>query len=438
MLKNKIQKKNKKMKDSGISWIGDIPSDWNIFRIKNIFNLSKEKINGHTEEYQIYSLTMRGLKKRNIETNEGQIAASYDKYARLRKNDIVLNPMDLKSGFVARQKDDGIISPAYSLMRPRKKQNTKYFERYLQFHYFYNIFHPFGKGVSYDYRWTLGDSELMNFPILNPPKETQEKIVEFLDEKTGAVAGAVEKKKKMIELLKEKRSSIITHTVTKGLDKKTEMKDSGVGWLGDIPSEWEVRKLKFLSKTFASNVDKHSKSNEKEVSLCNYVDVYKNEEINNQLNFMKATAKIDQIRNFDIRKDNVLLTKDSETADDIGVPAYVSESFENVICGYHLYISRSFGIYGKYLFRFLQSHNVRQRFEISSNGVTRFGLSVYPLINTDILLPPRKTQQKIVEFLDKKTSEIDSVISKIEKQIELLDEYKASLIYHAVTGKMEI
>lgn len=204
-----------KMKDSGVKWIGKIPSDWDVMRVKNIFELSKEKINGESKKHQIYSLTLQGLKERDISSNEGQIATSYENYARLRNNDLVLNPMDLISGFVGRQKSDGVISPAYSILRPRKhRQSTEYFERYLQFHYYYNIFFPFGKGVSYDYRWTLGDDTLANFPILNPPTDTQKQIADFLNEKTTRIDQAVQKIQVQMEKLKEYRASLIYHAVT--------------------------------------------------------------------------------------------------------------------------------------------------------------------------------------------------------------------------------
>jgi type I restriction enzyme S subunit len=113
-------------------------------------------------------------------------------------------------------------------------------------------------------------------------------------------------------------------------------KYSGLHWIGEIPEHWEVKKLKYVAETCPSNVDKKSKEDEEEVLLCNYMDVYKNEYINSTIEFMNATASESQIKTFKLNKGDVLATKDSETPDDIAVPAYVQEDFDNVICGYHL------------------------------------------------------------------------------------------------------
>jgi len=430
MTKNKIQQ-NTIMKDSEVDWIGDVPVDWDIVRIKNIFYLSTEKINGHAEDYQIYSLTMQGLKKRNIETNEGQIAASYDKYARLRRDDIVLNPMDLKSGFVARQEDDGIISPAYSLMRPRKKQNTEYFERYLQFHYFYNIFFPFGKGVSYDYRWTLGNETLMNFPILVSPKQTQQKIVKYLDEKTENISGLIKKKKKMIELLKEKRSSIITHAVTKGLNPNVKMKDSGVDYIGKIPNNWEFRKTSQVFIKIGSGTTPSSGNTE-------YYDGNKYWIQSGDLNagvLNNTKKKITQKAILDYStlrfysKDSIVIAMYGASVGNLSLTK-IRATTNQACC----VLPKTEKVNSRFAFYY---------YLISKDTLISLGQGgSQPNINKEliksfkILLPPKQTQQKIVEFLDKKTSEIDSIISKIEKQIKLLDEYRASLIYHAVTGKI--
>ena len=218
------------------------------------------------------------------------------------------------------------------------------------------------------------------------------------------------------------------------------MKPSGVKWIGDIPADWKVMKLKFLSSVQASNVDKNYVQGEQEVSLCNYINVYKNEFIVNNLEFMKSTATTEQINKLSVLEGDVLLTKDSETADDIGVPAYVCnvEKAGLLVCGYHLYLTRAHKINPKYLFRYLQGKKVRAKFEISSNGVTRFGLSNYPLVNLEIIVPTPSDQTKISNFIEKTTERIDMSIKKLKDQNEKLKEYRSSLIYNAVTGKIKI
>jgi type I restriction enzyme S subunit len=427
MINNSIQ-----IKDSEIDWIGKFPSDWELLRIKNIFKLSREKIDGQAEKYQIYSLTMQGLKKRDVSTNEGQVAASYDNYARLRENDIVLNPMDLISGFIGRQKEDGIISPAYSLLRPRNDYNTRYFERYLQYHYFYRIFFPFGKGVSYDYRWTLGDITLMNFPILKPPKKEQEKIVEFLDEKTENISRLIEKKKKMIELLKEKRSSIITHAVTKGLDPNVEMKDSGVDYIGKIPNSWEFKKTSQVFTKIGSGTTPSSGS----------VDYYNDDgeywvqsgDLNASILrdtkkriTQKAVLEYPTLKFYE--KDSIVIAMYGASVGNLSL-IKINATTNQACC----VLPKTEKINSKFAFYY---------YLISKDTLISFGQGgSQPNINKEliksfkILLPSKEIQKEIVKYLDKKTSEINNIISKIEKQIKLLGDYRASLIYHAVTGKM--
>ena len=140
------------------------------------------------------------------------------------------------------------------------------------------------------------------------------------------------------------------------IERYAEYKNSGVEWLDDIPEHWEVKRLGYIANCFSSNVDKHSKVNEKEVRLCNYTDVYKNDFITDDMSLMKATATDDQIKTFALEKGDIVITKDSETASDIAVPTYISEELTNVICGYHLSVIKPYSLmYGKYLFRALQA-----------------------------------------------------------------------------------
>ncbi len=212
-------------------------------------------------------------------------------------------------------------------------------------------------------------------------------------------------------------------------------KDSGVEWIGEIPEHWEVNRLKYEALVQPSNVDKKSFDDEQTVQLCNYMDVYKNEFIDTSINFMEATAKKDEIRKFKIFREDVLVTKDSETPDDIANPAYVSEDFENVVCGYHLTQIRPtrHNLYGKYLFRLFQTPRFNGQFQVQSHGVTRFGLSVSSFSNALIPLPLSEEQTAIANYLNDKTVKIDELISKKQKLIELLKEERAAIINQAVT-----
>ena len=212
-------------------------------------------------------------------------------------------------------------------------------------------------------------------------------------------------------------------------------KDYGIEWIGEIPEDWEVKKLKFTSDVYISNVDKKIDSNEEVVFLCNYIDVYKNEFITSNLEFMQSTASFEQIKKLALSKDDVIITKDSETIEEIAIPALVVEDLENIVCGYHLSLIRTHKekLLGRYLFRLFQNKQFSKQFSINANGVTRFGISTYPIKNILILLPPWQEQKSIAEYLNKEILKINTLIEKDKRLIELLKEKRISLINHAVT-----
>ena len=214
-------------------------------------------------------------------------------------------------------------------------------------------------------------------------------------------------------------------------------KDSGVEWLGEIPERWEVKKLKFIADVQPSNVDKKTVDDELPVLLCNYSDVYNNEWITDEIDFMKATATQAEIAKFLINKGDVIITKDSESPNDIAVPALVIQDFENVICGYHLTQIKSKGLNGNFLFRLFQCKRFNAQFVVSANGVTRFGLPQRVVNDAFVGFPPLPEQQAIANFLDYKTKQIDALIAKKETLLEKLNEKRTAIISHAVTKGLD-
>lgn len=212
-------------------------------------------------------------------------------------------------------------------------------------------------------------------------------------------------------------------------------KDLSLEWLEEIPSHWDFKKLKFNASVQFSNVDKKSEEAEQSVRLCNYVDVYYNDFITPDMDFMEATASPEEIRKFQLKVGDVIVTKDSEEWDDIAIPAYVTFELPDVICGYHLAQIRpnSNLIDGKFLFYFLASYRTNYQFKVEATGITRFGLSNGALSNSLIVIPPTQEQKAIAEYLDRKTVQIDDLIAKKERMIELLKEERSAVIDHAVT-----
>ena len=217
-----------------------------------------------------------------------------------------------------------------------------------------------------------------------------------------------------------------------------EYRDSGAKWLGDVPAHWKLKRLKALASVRLSNVDKKSEEGQVPVRLCNYVDVYYNDFITAEIEFMNATATPGQVRRFRLRTGDVLVTKDSEAWNDIAVPAVVTDELADVVCGYHLaLIKPQPDLDGRFLAREFSAIGVRDQFHLAANGITRFGLGG-DAIRTGLLpVPPIEEQQAIVDFLDRETEKIDALVAKKERLIELLQEKRTALITRVVTRGLD-
>lgn len=215
------------------------------------------------------------------------------------------------------------------------------------------------------------------------------------------------------------------------------LKGSGSAWLGDIPKHWGVKKLKFLATVQPSNVDKKTVEGEEPVILCNYTDVYKNDYIDSRLDFMQASATAEEIRKFSVDVGDVIVTKDSETPNDIAVPACIAEEVEGLVCGYHLTQIKPIDLYGRYLFRLFQAKGFNAQFTVAANGVTRFGLPQHAIANAFTPIPPIDEQHTIARFLDYKTAQIDALIAKKQALLDRLAEKRSALISNAVTKGLD-
>ena len=217
-----------------------------------------------------------------------------------------------------------------------------------------------------------------------------------------------------------------------------EYTDSGVEWLGELPAHWEVRRLKTTASVQLSNVDKHSEEGQVPVRLCNYVDVYYNDLITVDLEFMNATATPAQVRRFRLRAGDVVITKDSESWTDIAVPAVVGEDLSDVLCGYHLaHIKPGPGLDGRFLARQFSAIGTRDQFYVAANGITRFGLGGDAIRTGLFPIAPIEEQRTIAGFLDRETAKIDTLVARKERLIELLQEKRTALITRAVTRGLD-
>ena len=209
-------------------------------------------------------------------------------------------------------------------------------------------------------------------------------------------------------------------------------------WLRDAPDHWATRRIRTVAEMRVSNVDKHTREGEIPVRLCNYVDVYKNDRITQQIPFMRATASEEEIDKFKLNRNDVVITKDSETWDDIGVPALVTEPADDLISGYHLAILRPRAdTYGPYLFWILQSKPTAYQFHAEAKGVTRYGLGHHGIQSALVPHPPLPEQDAIARFLDHASEQIQRYVANKEQLIALLEEQRQAIIHQAVTRGLD-
>jgi type I restriction enzyme S subunit len=426
-------------KESGHRWLGQIPSTWAIGRTKRIYRLHTEKsLHGHgLELLSIY--THIGVRPRKDLEQKGNKASTTDGYWLVKKGDIIVNKLLAWMGAVGVSHYDGVTSPAYDILRPIEAVHSDYYHYLFRTNLFLQQFKSRSRGIM-EMRLRLYFDQLGQIPVLIPPLSEQRDIVRFLDHANNRIERAIQAKKKLMALLNEQKQAIIHRAVTRGLNPNVPLKPSGIPWLGDIPKHWEVRKLRTLADMIVSNVDKHSKSSEERVRLCNYTNVYKNETITGALDFMVATATKGEIQKFKIRTGDVIITKDSEEWDDIGVPALVGHEADDLICGYHLAMlrARTEILHGNFLFRALQDRFIATQMYVRAKGVTRYGLAHQGIKEVLLPIPPTTEQDSLCGALTKDLSRFQIAFGRASREIELLREYRARLVADVVTGKLDV
>ena len=430
--------KHPEYKDSGVEWLGQVPNHWHIRKGRWLFEI-KKRIVGELG-FDVLSITQKGIRVKDTESNDGQLSMDYSKYQLVEIGDFAMNHMDLLTGYVDLSPIIGVTSPDYRVftIKDAKSCHPKFFLCLLQNGYLNKIFYPYGQGSSQLGRWRMPTEQFKDFSYPFPPIDEQKKIVTFISVETAKIDILVAEQEKLIELLKERRQAVISHAVTKGLDPTVKMKNSGVEWLEEVPEHWDVKKLKFLVDVMASNVDKKSYEGEISCSLCNYTDVYYNENICQDMEFMSATATAEQVVKFTLKKDDVVITKDSESPNDIGIAAYVPFDLDGVVCGYHLSIVRPHSINGMFVKRLFDSNYLKSKFAVLANGLTRYGLGQYSINNVYIPIPPELDQLKIINLINKTCLGIDDLIDKSKDSINLLLERRSALISEAVTGQIDV
>ena len=438
-------------KSSGVEWLGDVPSHWEVRRIRDAIAFSVNGVWGEDPDgiHDLPCVRVADFDRKRLRVNEPiptirAIPPNQRRNRVLKYGDLLLE----KSGGGERQPVGVVMlfdheTPAVCsnfIARMSVKDGYDPFFLTFLFSALYSI-----RLNTRSIKQTTGIQNLDSFAYLNeyvtlPPIAEQRAIAAYLDRKGDIVHRHADVSARLIACLRELRQAEIRQAVTRGLDEDAPLRASGVEWLGDVPAHWEVRRLRTIAEMRVSNVDKHIKPTEHPVRLCNYVDVYHNERITSDIDFMRATATTHEIERFRLNKGDVIITKDSETWDDIGVPALVNHTDDDLICGYHLALLRPFKsvVIGKYLLRALQAPDIAQQFHKAANGVTRYGLTQDAIKSVTLPVPPLAEQAAIAAHLDARAAKIDAAIAHYEREAALVSEYWARLVADAVTGQIDV
>ncbi len=429
----------KNFKDSGIEWLGEIPQDWEIKPLKAVFNQRNEQ-NTNLKLCTILSLikdigVVPYEEKGNIGNKSKEDLKNY-KIARI--NDLVLNKMNAAIGSLGVSAYNGLVSPIYLVFYIN---NPKYLMSYYSYLFQIKSVQKFLKIYAYgimEIRESIDylDFKKMSLPV--PPLKVQEQIANFLDEKCEQIANFIEKKEKLISLLKEQKQALINETITKGLDKNVNFKDSGIEWLGEIPQHWEIVKLKYLGN-FQNGISINSEAFGVGYPFVSYGDVYNNISIPFDVKGLVNSTEIDR-KVYSVKQGDIFFTRTSETIDEIGISSVCLKTIENAVFAGFLIRFRAYkkildNNFAKFYFR----RNLNQYFFAKENGlVTRASLGQELLGKLPVIIPPLKEQEQIAKFLDEKCEKIDLLIEKIKKQIKLIKEYKTTLINQAVCGRIDL
>lgn len=422
-------------KDSGVEWFGNIPKGWKVGPVRSVL---KERVEKNTKLVSDNILSV--MKDVGVirYADKGDIGnKSSDRpehYKIVHAGDIVVNSMNLVIGSVGQSRELGVTSSVYIIYYPKNQEISSDYYHYLfrDKSWQKTLGRRLGKGIM-ELRESIKPYDLRLELVPIPSLSEQNKIVGYLDEKTSLIDQTISKKQKLIELLREKRTAVINQAVTKGLDENVEMVESEVEWIGKIPKGWELEKLKFVTGmnkcTLGENTDPEFSFKYFDISA---VDGEKESNVEDEIVFEKAPSRARRIIQ---SGDSIIATVRTY----LKAIAYFDKIETNTIAstGFAV-LSPKEKILPKYLYFYLQSDRFINEVIIRSKGVSYPAITPFDLASLEIIYSSLKEQRKIVDYLDEKVGKINQLLEKVEKSIELLQEFKSSLISNVVTGKVKI
>lgn len=402
------------MKDSGIKWIGSVPSHWHLHTLYQLVTQVKNK-NSNLREKNLLSLSYGKIKRKDINTNDGLLPASFDGYNIIEASDIVLRLTDLQNDHtslrVGQATERGIITSAYTTLRPINPAHSRYLYYLLHAFDLKKGFYGMGSGV----RQGLNYDEVKELRIVIPTQKEQDEIVSFLDDQCVQIDKLIEEVKANIEEYRDWKDSFIFEAITKGLNRNVTYKESGIDIIGKIPEGWTLRRLRFLCEIMTGNQDTQ--------------------------NAVKDGIYPFYVRSPIIEKANVY-TFDGEGILMAGDGAGAGRVFHHATGKYaihqRVYCFHDFKDINPRFFFYFMSNRFKIEMDKGSAKSTVPSVRLPMLQDFNICLPTIEEQNEICDYLDHKVDEINSLITEKEELIRSLELYKRSLIYETATGKRKV
>lgn len=413
----------REMKDSGISWVGEIPKEWSVNRAKYCFVNTKEIAGCRSDRYERLALTMNGVIKRSKDDSNGLQPEKFETYQILRPDELVFKLIDLQNVSTSRVGLSpylGLVSPAYIILKSNKRVLPAYAEKYFLMLWKNQIFNALGDaGV----RSNLNSKDLLELSIPFPTLVEQQRIAEFLDKECGKIDGLKADIQAQIDTLEQYKRSIITEAVTHGLNPSAPMKDSGIPWVGKTPEYWKVGRIGGLYEL------RNQKVSDKDFMPLSVT-------MKGILPQLETAAKTNDGDNRKlVRVGDFAINSRSDRRGSCGISDYDgSVSLINTILKPR---NRMNAKYYNWLFH---TPMFADEFYKWGHGIVDdlWTTNWSEMKRISIPLPPLDEQQEIADYLDNKCAEIEQIIADKKSQIETLDGYKKSLIYEYVTGKKEV
>lgn len=410
----------REMIDSGVAWLGDIDSRFDIKAIGNLFTIKKDIIG--REPDQVLSITQRGIKIKDTTSNEGQNAASYAHYQIVNVGDFAMNHMDLLTGWVDISQYEGVTSPDYRVFTlSDSTQIPEYFLRVFQMYYSNRVFYAFGQGAANLGRWRLPRENFVKIAIPCPPVELQRKIVDEIAAKVSKVDALIANQQAQIEKLKQYKQSLITEVVTKGLDPNAPMKDSGVEWIGAINAGFRLMRLKHV----ALILDEYRKP---------ITADQRNQDADVLYDYYGASGVIDKIDGYTIDDHVMLIGEDGANLRMRNLPLMYEVNGKAWINNHAHILKPKADIDFYYLFYALEGLDINPYI----TGSAQPKLNQENLRNLWLPIPDLETQASIVQYIRDKHAKINELIGIKTKKLSKLDDYKKAIIYEYATGKKEV